>query len=319
MVTRTSEDKNCKTTLICTPVALLRQWYNEIRTKTSPSLNVYIHHTSARGKKLRTSKELLQYDVVLTTYNTLAHEWKVLDKLLAEDPDTTDRPPSLFLDTTWYRIILDEAQVIKNRSTQTAKAAHMLKSTYRWSLSGTPMQNGVEEMYSQLAFLRIRPYSNWKSFHETFVIGLKKASKQSAAMKKFQALLKAILLRRTKMSKIDGVEIIKGLPGKTIEMVHAVFDEEQQAFYQALETGAKIQLRKYQAAGTLGRNFGNALVMLLRLRQACLHPRIIKEVKKAGSIELTMDQQVTLAKEFSEQTVTRIKELTTFECPICFR
>src|SRR5579862_3405309 len=231
MVTRTSEDKNCKTTLICTPVALLRQWYNEIRTKTSPSLNVYIHHTSARGKKLRTSKELLQYDVVLTTYNTLAHEWKVLDKLLAEDPDTTDRPPSLFLDTTWYRIILDEAQVIKNRSTQTAKAAHMLKSTYRWSLSGTPMQNGVEEMYSQLLFLRIRPYSEWKSFHSTFILAFKRGNGKEG-MRKFQALLKAILLRRTKTSKIDGVEILKGLPGKTVEMVHAVFAEDQSEFYR---------------------------------------------------------------------------------------
>jgi len=319
-VTRPSEDKRCKTTLICTPVALLRQWYNEIRTKTSPSLSVYIHHTSARGKKLRTSKELLQFDVVLTTYNTLAHEWKVFDKWNSADPEArpVDPPRCLFLDTEWYRVILDEAQVIKNRFTQTAKAAHSLKSMFRWSLSGTPMQNGIEEMYSQIAFLRIRPYSQWKSFHGTFVVGLKKASKQSASMRKFQALLKAILLRRTKMSKIDGVEIVKGLPSKSIEMVHAVFDEEQQEFYQALETGMITQLRKYQAAGTLGRNFSNALVMLLRLRQACLHPRLIKEIKKAGSTELTMDQQIVLAREFAEQTVSRIKTITNFECPICF-
>lgn len=194
----------------------------------------------------------------------------------------------------------------------------MLNATYRWSLSGTPMQNGVEEMYSQLAFLRIKPYSQWKAFHETFVIALKKASRQSAAMKKFQALLKAILLRRTKMSKIDGVEIVKGLPGKTIQLVHAVFDEEQLEFYRALETGAIDQLKKYQDAGTLGSNFGNALVMLLRLRQACLHPKLIKEITKAGSTELTMDQQVVMAKEFSPQTIARIKDINAFECPICF-
>jgi SNF2 family DNA or RNA helicase len=137
-------------------------------------------------------------------------------------------------------------------------------------------------------------------------------------MRKFQALLKAILLRRTKTSKIDGVEILKGLPEKSIEMVHAVFDEEQSEFYQALETGTILQIRKYQAEGTLGRNFSNALVMLLRLRQACLHPKLIKEIKKAGSMELTPEQQINLAKEFSEQTVARIKEITSFECPICF-
>ena len=178
------------------------------------------------------------------------------------------------------------------------------------------MQNGVEEMYSQLAFLRIRPYSEWKPFHTTFVMAFKRGGGKEA-MRKFQALLKAILLRRTKTSKIDGVEILKGLPGKTIEIVHAVFDEEQDEFYQALETGAITQMRKYQAEGTLGRNMTNALVLLLRLRQACLHPRLIKEIKKAGSVELTPEQQINLAKEFNEQTVLRIRAIDSFECPIC--
>jgi SNF2 family DNA or RNA helicase len=183
------------------------------------------------------------------------------------------------------------------------------------------MQNGVEEMYSQLSFLRIRPYSDWGSFHKDFVLAFKRGNRREDAMRKFQALLKAILLRRTKTSKIDGVEILKGLPGKTIEMVHAVFDEEQLEFYQALETGTIDQIKKYQAEGTLGRNFSSALVMLLRLRQACLHPRLIKEIKKAGSTELTLEKQIALAKEFSEQVVLRIKdrikEIGSFECPIC--
>ena len=179
------------------------------------------------------------------------------------------------------------------------------------------MQNGVDEMFSQLAFLKIRPYCEWKEFHHTFVLGFKRSRQRNDAMRKFQAVLKAILLRRTKTSKIDGVEILKGLPGKTVEMVHAVFAEDQSEFYRALETGAITQMKKYQAAGTLGRNFGNALVLLLRLRQACLHPRLIKEIK-AGNTELTPDQEIALAKEFTEQTVQRIKEITIFECPICF-
>lgn len=173
-------------------------------------------------------------------------------------------------------------------------------------------------MYSQLRFLRIRPYSDWKSFQTTFVLAFKRGGQREDAMRKFQALLKAILLRRTKTSKIDGVEILKGLPGKTIEMIHAVFDEDQLEFYEALETRTILQIRKYQVEGTLGRNFSNALVMLLRLRQACLHPRLIKEIKKVGSMELTAEQEIALAKEFSEQAVLRIKEIASFDCPICF-
>jgi len=72
LVTRPSQDENQKTTLICTPVALLGQWYNEIRTKTDPPLDVYIHHSSSRGgKKAKTPAELVNHDIVLTTYATI--------------------------------------------------------------------------------------------------------------------------------------------------------------------------------------------------------------------------------------------------------
>lgn len=180
------------------------------------------------------------------------------------------------------------------------------------------MQNGIEEMYSQLCYLRVRPYSDWKEFNNTFISGFKRSSKREDSMRKFQALLKAILLRRTKSSKIDGEEILKGLPGKQINMIHAVFDEEESEFYRGLESGAISEMKKYQAAGTLGRNYGNALVLLLRLRQACLHPSLIKEIKKIGSNELDVDRQVDLAREFPAQAIARIKENLTFECPICF-
>jgi len=275
------------------------------------------HPPNSSSMTLSSQHTALSYYSLSVTSNVKAYEWKAQDKWNNTEELSQEKPPSLFLDTEWYRIILDESQVIKNRGTQTARGACALKSTYRWSLSGTPMQNGMEEMYSQLAFLRIRPYSEWQSFHSTFVMAFKRG-KGREGMRKFQALLKAILLRRTKTSKIDGVEILKGLPGKSIEMVHAVFDEEQAEFYRALETGAITQMRKYQAEGTLGRNMSSALVLLLRLRQACLHPRLIKEIKKAGSVELTPEQQISLAKEFSEQTVLRIKGIASFDCPICF-
>ena len=69
LVTRPAKE-GTRTTLICTPVALLRQWSNEIRTRTDPPLDVYIHHSSTR-KTAKKPTDLLQYDVVLTTYNTI--------------------------------------------------------------------------------------------------------------------------------------------------------------------------------------------------------------------------------------------------------
>lgn len=86
-------------------------------------------------------------------------------------------------------------------------------------------------------------------------------------MRKLQALLKAILLRRTKKSQIDGKSILD-LPERTTEQRHAAFSDDELAFYQALETHTQLTFNKYLKANTVGRNYSNILVLLLRLRQA---------------------------------------------------
>jgi len=170
------------------------------------------------------------------------------------------------------------------------------------------MQNGVEDIYSQLKFLRISGCSDWNSFHDTFIRGFKVSNERGDAMLRFQALLKAVLLRRTKTSKIDGAEIL-ALPAKTIQLVHAVLDPEHLEFYRALETGAIAQITEYVTSGALGRNYLNALTLLLRLRQACLHPHL---TGATGSVE---DNQVALARNLGPQTV---QSIGAFKCPICF-
>lgn len=86
-------------------------------------------------------------------------------------------------------------------------------------------------------------------------------------MRKLQALLKAILLRRTKKSQIDGKSILN-LPERTTEQSHANFSNDELEFYQALETHTQLTFNKYLKANTVGRNYSNILVLLLRLRQA---------------------------------------------------
>lgn len=155
-------------------MALIRQWEEEIKTKTRAThrLSVFVYH----GKKA-TTDDLLKYDVVLTTYGTVAQELKRLDQYYKDNEtrnidDTGDRTLALKCPllhpykAKFHRVILDEAQCIKNKSTQTAKACHLLKATYRWCLTGTPMMNGVLELYSLLNFLRIKPYSDWDQFRQ---------------------------------------------------------------------------------------------------------------------------------------------------------
>ena len=137
-------------------------------------------------------------------------------------------------------------------------------------------------------------------------------------MKKLQALLKAILLRRTKKSKIDGNPILT-LPERTTEIQHAIFSEDEQTFYQDLEQRTQTKVNRYLRANTLGKNYSNVLVLLLRLRQACCHPHLIKNhgIELGGSAGMAVNDMIALAEGLSIDVVNRIKEAGAIECPIC--
>ena len=134
-------------------------------------------------------------------------------------------------------------------------------------------------------------------------------------MNKLQALLKAILLRRTKSSKIDGQPILS-LPPKEITLVHAVFSPDEKAFYDALESKSKITFNKYLRQNAVGRHYSNLLVLLLRLRQACCHPHLINDLEESpeGS---DLGAMLDLARELSPDAVNRIKQSESLECPVC--
>lgn len=133
----------------------------------------------AHGGRRLSWDELRNYDVVLTTYNTLAAEYKRWVKFLEQqhaagrllDREIEEGPlrklfPLMGPKSLFYRVILDEAQCIKNKSTMAAKAAYHLKSITRICLTGTPMMNNVGELFSLIHFLRIRPYNDYKKFQE---------------------------------------------------------------------------------------------------------------------------------------------------------
>ena len=144
IVTRKSDDIRCKTTLIVAPVALMRQWRQEIEQKvrTFPHhLSVFVHHGQTKKKSFH---ELSHYDVVLTTFGSLAAELKKLESFSLRRrqfpetrPSASERCVLLGEDARWYRVVLDEAQCIKNVKTQTSKAACVLQAKFRWCMTGS--------------------------------------------------------------------------------------------------------------------------------------------------------------------------------------
>ncbi|KAJ9668358.1 hypothetical protein H2201_001406 [Coniosporium apollinis] len=327
ILSRPSEDPRRKTTLIIAPVALMRQWQREIATKVKDryALKVRIHHGQSRAKDFR---KLRDCDVVLTTFGTVATEFKrkeEWDKIKANNPNALPGPKhSLALlgdESLWYRIIIDEAQCIKNRNTQASKAACLLHSQYRFCMTGTPMMNNVEELQALIQFLRIAPYNNFKKFRYDIKAGMSKHSDSFAfqqSMKKLQVLLKAIMCRRTKTSQIDGKPILQ-LPPRVTEKKYAIFSEDETQLYSALEKKTQLAVNKYLKAGTAMKNYANMLVLLLRLRQACCHPHLITDLSVTGATEISADDMIALAAQLTDEVVNRIKEVKgNFECPICY-
>jgi len=136
-------------------------------------------------------------------------------------------------------------------------------------------------------------------------------------MQQLRIVLKAIMLRRMKNSEIDGKPILS-LPPKTETSEAVVFSTDEQSFYNDLESKSRVIFSKYLRQGTIGKNYSNILVLLLRLRQACCHPHLNMDVEYAGNAEVSMDAMLELAKTLAPTVVERIKAIEAFECPICY-
>ncbi|XP_057471923.1 helicase-like transcription factor CHR28 [Actinidia eriantha] len=295
-------------TLVVCPTSVLRQWAEELHNKVTSraNLSVLVYHGSNRTKD---PCELTKYDVVITTYSIVSMEVPK-QPLVDKDDDETERQeahvaPPMGLSSSrkrkypptskrsakdkegmdiesaarplarvgWFRVVLDEAQSIKNHRTQVARACWGLRAKRRWCLSGTPIQNAVDDLYSYFRFLRYDPFAVYKSFCSMIKVPINRNS--TNGYKKLQAVLKTIMLRRTKGTLLDGEPIIN-LPPKTVELKKVDFTSEERDFYCRLEADSRAQFAEYAAAGTVKQNYVNILLMLLRLRQACDHPFLVR-------------------------------------------
>lgn len=315
-------------TLVVCPTSVLRQWAEELRSKVTSKANLsfLIYHGSNRTKD---PNELTKYDVVLTTYSIVSME---VPKQSSPDSDDEEngkpdrygvpvsgskkRKPSSskkakkastleksslperpLARVAWFRVILDEAQSIKNYRTQVARACWGLRAKRRWCLSGTPIQNAVEDLFSYFRFLRYEPYCGYKKF--CALIKMPISRNPITGYKKLQVVLKTVMLRRTKATMLEGKPIIS-LPPKTISLKAVTFTSEERSFYNTLEAESREQFKEYAAAGTVRQNYVNILLMLLRLRQACDHPHLVKghEASWTSSLEtagkLTMERRQEL-------------------------
>ncbi|CBI23220.3 unnamed protein product, partial [Vitis vinifera] len=285
-------------TLVICPLAALKQWETEIIQCMPPgSVKVLVYHGA---RKRVTGQDFSGYDFVLTTYSTVEAECRCHDA----KPYEPER--KLFLGSVrWERIILDEAHAIKSRNNSTTKAILALKSKYKWALTGTPLQNSMEEIYS----LAIYPYAYffcwwcdcksldyvhsascpcihgrhfcwWNKYVSRPLQMENHQNSRRARILLTQKVLKSIMLRRTKKS----IAVDLGLPLKTVTLRRDALDITEEDYYQTLYKECQLEFNRYVEDGTLMNYYVHILELITRLRQALDHPYLVVHSKSGEAL-----------------------------------
>ncbi|KAI5458920.1 SNF2 family N-terminal domain-containing protein [Mariannaea sp. PMI_226] len=208
-----------RTTLIVTPLPLLQEWEEQIQRHTHPgTVAYYVYH----GPNRKDVTELMCYDIVLTTYDTLIADETRRSESSAKDETLRSRE--------WSRIVLDEAHVIRNKSSKRFRAARALKGRCRWCLTGTPIYNRVEDFGSLLAFLGASPFDETSTFASYISTPLR--NNTDHGFRNLRKLVQAVSLRRTKSSVLEQLYLP---PRKTLtNYVH--FSPQERSKYNILKS-----------------------------------------------------------------------------------
>ncbi|MBD3377644.1 hypothetical protein GF406_21625 [candidate division KSB1 bacterium] len=237
---------NQRTSLIVCPTSVVFNWQEEVQ-KFAPELNVLAHVGIDRSRPL---DHLHDYDIILTTYGIMR------------------RDISFLREKHFYYIILDESHKIKNPSSQTAKASRLLKSDYKLALTGTPIENNTQELWSQFAFLNPGLLGSLPYFKRAFIAPVEKDEDQETLVL-LRRLVFPFILRRTKE------KVATDLPDKIEQTIQISMTPKQEAIYAKWKDHYRsLVLNKIDEQG-MDRARMNVLEGLVKLRQIACHSALI--------------------------------------------
>lgn len=252
-----------KTHLVVCPASLVYNWESEFR-RFAPSLRIGLAVGTAAQRR-ECIEAYRSYDVVITSYD-----------LLKRDVD-------LYQGKQFEYEVIDEAQYIKNPSTQAAKAVKTINSRNRFALTGTPIENRLSELWSIFEYLMPGYLYSYKSFKERFeekILDGNEAEEQKA-LDGLLRMVQPFILRRLKQ------DVLEELPDKLEKVVYARFDREQEKLYRAVEKNIVMSLRK-DSEQQYRQNKLQILAELTKLRQICCDPSLLYENYSRGSAKLAV-------------------------------
>ena len=265
------ESNDSKTSIVVSPSSLTLNWLNEAK-KFAPNLKVQvIRGTSAERKRL--IENIDKYDLIITSYDLLK------------------RDIQYYKEYSFRYAIADEAQYLKNSTTQNAKVIKQIKSMSRFALTGTPIENSLAELWSIFDFIMPGYLFNYKDFKTKYETPIVK-DEDEKSLKKLKMLIEPFILRRTKK------EVLTELPEKTVTVLNNEMDEEQEKLYLTYLAQAKEELADEIENNGFEKSQIKILALLTRLRQICCHPKLFIENYKGHSSKL--DQCMEIVEDATE-------------------
>lgn len=233
-----------KPTLLVCPTSVLGNWEREVK-KFAPTLKILQYHGDKRPKGKAFTEAVKKYDLIVTSYSLIHRDLKSLQSV------------------DWQAIVLDEAQNVKNSDAKQAQAVRQLEAAFRIALTGTPVENRLQELWSILDFLNPGYLGNKQFFQRRFAMPIEKYG-DSASLNQLRSLVQPFILRRLKTDR----DIIQDLPEKQEMTVFCGLTPEQATLYQKV---VEKSLAEIDTATGLQRR-GMILALLIKLKQVCNHP-----------------------------------------------
>ncbi len=244
VLTLLAHEQSPMPTLLVAPMSVVGNWQREAQ-KFTPGLRVMVHHGPARLKDAELDTAIVEHDLVVTTYALMAKDRAQLAQ------------------QSWRRVVLDEAQHIKNSGTVQAKAALAIPAEHKLALTGTPVENRLDELRSILDFANPGMLGRPSDFRKRFSVPIER-EKDENAVSRLRAITSPFILRRVKTDP----SVISDLPAKNEMTVRANLTAEQAGLYKAVVDEMMAQIA--DAKGM--KRKGAVLSALTRLKQVCNHP-----------------------------------------------
>ncbi|KAF2838203.1 DNA repair protein, RAD5 [Patellaria atrata CBS 101060] len=336
-----SVERAPRTTLVVAPMSLLAQWQSEAEKASKPgTLKVMVYYGSDKIANIRNlcceANAATAPNVIITSYGVILSEFNQV----AANNGNRGTHGGLF-SVEYFRVILDEAHNIKNRQSKTAKACYEIRAKHRWVLTGTPIVNRLEDLFSLVRFLKVEPWSNF-SFWKTFITVPFESKDFIRALDVVQTVLEPLVLRRTKDMKTPDGEALVPLPPRKIQIDHIQFSEAEKDVYDYIFTRAKRTFNANVEAGTVMKSFTTIFAQILRLRQSCCHPTLTRnkdivadEEDAAAAADVangladdmdlqsliarfTTDEEEQDANRYGVHVLEQIQDERANECSLCF-